>query len=116
MVLMVAGALDLHRLAVEEEALVGVETNGADSEGGGATVHDSGAGMHFGREPVEIGLLDGPERWTVDRDALLELAPPPCRNCGFLRPPTCHRHAVSIDNAGHEAATLVRIAVVFNFG
>ena len=61
-IVMVAGALNLQRLAVEEKALVGVKLHSADAKTDalGIARFASAFNGHNGR--VEIRLIDGPER------------------------------------------------------
>jgi len=61
MILMIASALDLERLAVEEKALVGVEAEGAKADAQGTPVVLLTLARQTGAQRVEVGRIDGPE-------------------------------------------------------
>ena len=60
-VLVIAGALDLDVLAVEENPLLRVDGDGAYAEGGLVAVHGRLVGAEFSDELVEIALFQRPE-------------------------------------------------------
>ena len=60
-ILVVAGALNLHRLPVEQEAVVGVELDGAYAKRDALGVADLVAGLDGHDGCVEVGGVDGPE-------------------------------------------------------
>ncbi len=65
-VVVIADALDLDAFAVEEEAVVGGEYEGADAEGGGIGVDDFAVHGEIGDDGVEVGGIGGPALWVGD--------------------------------------------------
>jgi hypothetical protein len=60
-VLVVAGSLQLHGLAVQQEALGAVEGDRADAEAGDMAVDHGAADLHLGDQAVEVRGLQRPE-------------------------------------------------------
>ena len=65
-ILVVARALDLDGLAVQEEALVGIELQVANAEARLVPIYDRAAGVHLGHQLVEVPLFQGPQRRLAD--------------------------------------------------
>ncbi len=70
-VLVIAGAFHLDRLAVEEQAFLRVELDGADAEARLVAIDNVAAGAHFGHQRVEIALFERPELRLADGHLLL---------------------------------------------
>ena len=70
-VLVIAGPLQLDGLAVEEEALLGVERAGADAEGRLVAVRDGAARLDLGHQLVQVALFERPQRGRLHHHLLL---------------------------------------------
>ena len=65
-ILVVACPLDLHRLPVQEEAVIGVELYGTHAKRDPLDVADSAAGFEADDGGIKVGRVDGPEHRMVD--------------------------------------------------
>src|ERR1039458_974122 len=74
MVLVIACPFQLHRLVVQEKALLGIEPDGANAESGRVAIDNIAFGLHLRHERVEASLFEGPELRLFDRDLLLQSA------------------------------------------
>jgi hypothetical protein len=74
---MVAGAFDLHRLAVQKEALLRIEAEGADAEGRFVPIYHRAARFDYREQPVQVRLFDGPELRLPDRGLCSNSCVPP---------------------------------------
>src|SRR5438105_6794837 len=104
MVLVIAGALDLDWLAVQEEAAVCVEVDGANSEGGVFGIDGLAVGLQCRDCAIEVRVLAGPERGLSDlrfqREGVLFAR----RNRGGCGDGGCNRLARWIDECDMDAA------------
>ena len=82
MILVVARALHLDRLAVQEEALVSVELQVANPEARFIAIRYGPAGLDLGDQLVEVPLLQRPQRRLPDRHLLFVAALARYRNGG----------------------------------
>ena len=60
-ILVIAGAFDLHRLAVEKEAQVRIETNGPNPKRRFIAIDDPAAGVNLRKQRVEIAIFQRPQ-------------------------------------------------------
>ena len=74
MIVMVAGPEQLHRLAVEEEAALRVETDVANPEPGVELVDRNSALLDAGVESVEVAIFERPQPRRIDQHLLLNRA------------------------------------------
>ena len=65
-ILVVARPLDLDGLAVQQEALVGIELEVANAEARLVAIYDRAAGVHLSHQLVEVPLFQGPQRRLAD--------------------------------------------------
>ncbi len=116
MVLVVAGALDLHGFAVQEETLVGIEADRPHSEGRFVAVHRSAGGFDGGHRAVHVRRFERPERRLVHDGLLAEVAPAPGRNRGGGRADGSHVLSGGVHNGGDHATRFLAITVVVKVG
>ncbi len=60
-VMVVADAVDLNRLPIQQKSLVRIEDEGTDADRGSVNIHNLAPADHLGDDLVQIGIVDRPE-------------------------------------------------------
>ena len=116
-VLVIAGALELDGLAVQQEALLGIERDGANAERRFVAIDDCAADAHLGDELVEIALFERPECGRLHHHLLLVVSARllPGSDTGAA-PPCATALPARIENGGDNTRILRALAVVLDLG
>src|SRR5262249_34663737 len=115
MVLMIARAFQLDWVAVEKEALVGIEANAANTECGLLAVRGHTGACDRRYQTIEGWSVDRPEFGPRQSCLCLEFAAAPCIKFPWLGLGYSHWLSIGIDNSPRHTTELVLLALILNF-